>query len=88
MALLGLFCPFTSLRRTTGEIDIIEFVNNVPNNLMALHTSPGCTVAGADETGTLISSDCGVGNIQTQISIFTDRALGQRRHDWLYRRCN
>ena len=43
-----------------GEIDIIEFVNNLANNEVTLHTSPGCTVAGADETGTLVSSDCGV----------------------------
>lgn len=43
-----------------GEIDIIEFTNNVPNNLMALHTSPGCSVAGASESGTLLSADCGI----------------------------
>jgi hypothetical protein len=43
-----------------GEIDIIEYTNTVPNNLMALHTTAGCTVAGADQTGTLVTSDCGV----------------------------
>ncbi|KAK5167026.1 uncharacterized protein LTR77_007755 [Saxophila tyrrhenica] len=44
----------------SGEIDIIEYTNNVPNNLMALHTTPGCSIAGAGQTGTLISADCGI----------------------------
>lgn len=44
-----------------GEIDIIEYVNNGANNLMALHSSPNCTVAGANELGTLLTSDCGAG---------------------------
>jgi hypothetical protein len=36
----------------TGEIDIIEGVNNVAPNLMTLHTSPGCTQpAGKTMTG-------------------------------------
>ena len=43
---------------SNGEIDIIEGVNDATNNLMSLHTSPGCTIAGANETGTLQSSDC------------------------------
>ncbi|KAK5713389.1 hypothetical protein LTR17_017570 [Elasticomyces elasticus] len=46
-----------------GEIDIIEFTNNLPNNLMALHTAESannCTVAGADQSGTLLTSNCAV----------------------------
>ncbi|WPH02646.1 Hypothetical protein R9X50_00551100 [Acrodontium crateriforme] len=42
-----------------GEIDIIEFSNTLHNNIMAMHTSPGCSVAGADQSGTLITNDCG-----------------------------
>ncbi|KAK5139934.1 hypothetical protein LTR32_007114, partial [Rachicladosporium monterosium] len=43
-----------------GEIDIIECTNNLPNNLMALHTAetPDCTVAGADQSGTLLTANC------------------------------
>ncbi|KAK3075046.1 hypothetical protein LTR53_002017 [Teratosphaeriaceae sp. CCFEE 6253] len=43
-----------------GEIDIIEFTNNLPNNLMALHTSesPNCTVAGSGQSGTLLTANC------------------------------
>ncbi|KAK0328260.1 hypothetical protein LTR54_001947 [Friedmanniomyces endolithicus] len=43
-----------------GEIDIIECTNNLPNNLMALHTAetPDCTVAGADQSGTLLTAKC------------------------------
>ncbi|KAK0361841.1 hypothetical protein LTR02_016854 [Friedmanniomyces endolithicus] len=43
-----------------GEIDIIETTNNLPNNLMALHTAetPDCTVAGADQSGTLLTANC------------------------------
>lgn len=43
---------------TTGEIDIIEYTNNGPSNLMALHTLPGCSIAGADMTGQLEWNDC------------------------------
>ncbi|SMR42338.1 unnamed protein product [Zymoseptoria tritici ST99CH_1E4] len=42
-----------------GEIDIIEYINDSGDNLMALHTAPGCTVAGAGQTGTLLTNDCG-----------------------------
>jgi hypothetical protein len=48
-----------------GEIDIIEYTNNLANNLMALHTSDtlqNCTVAGSGQTGTLLTNDCGVSN--------------------------
>ena len=47
-------------RHRTGEVDIIEFVNDAESNLVSLHTLPGCSIAGAEETGTLLSSDCGV----------------------------
>ena len=42
------------------EIDMIEFVNKGPNNLIALHSSPDCTIAGADQSGTLLTNDCSV----------------------------
>ncbi|KKY17376.1 hypothetical protein UCRPC4_g05620 [Phaeomoniella chlamydospora] len=43
---------------TNGEIDIIEGVNSATTNLMSLHTSPNCTIAGANQLGTLQTSDC------------------------------
>ena len=55
--------PLSRLSLTLlGEIDIIEFTNNLPNNLMALHASqsPNCTVAGADQSGTLLTANCAV----------------------------
>ena len=46
----------------TGEIDIIEMTNSLPNNVMSLHTSatPDCTIAGSNMTGTLLTNDCAV----------------------------
>jgi hypothetical protein len=41
-----------------GEIDIIEGVNSNTNNLMAAHTSPGCTINGQNQLGTFQSEDC------------------------------
>ncbi|KAK3051804.1 hypothetical protein LTR09_007104 [Extremus antarcticus] len=55
-----------------GEIDIIEYTNNVPNNLMALHTTPGCSIAGAGETGTLVAADCGINGGITGCTVVTD----------------
>ncbi|KAI7578155.1 putative endo-1,3(4)-beta-glucanase, partial [Hortaea werneckii] len=48
----------------TGEIDIIEYQNTLPNNVMALHTTstPNCSIAGSGQTGTLLTSDCGLGD--------------------------
>lgn len=43
---------------SNGEIDIIEGVNTNTQNLMSLHTSDNCTVAGTNETGTLQTSNC------------------------------
>lgn len=43
---------------TNGEIDIIEGVNSGTINLMSLHTSPDCTIAGDPELGVLQSSNC------------------------------
>ena len=31
---------------TSGEIDIIEYVNKQPNDLMTLHTNAGCSITG------------------------------------------
>lgn len=42
-----------------GEVDLIEFVNDTPNVLMAMHTAPNCTIAGSGQTGTCISSTHG-----------------------------
>lgn len=46
-----------------GEIDIIEFQNNLQDNIVAMHTSssPNCSIAGSDQLGTLLTSDCAVG---------------------------
>ena len=41
-----------------GEIDVIEGVNSNTNNLMSLHTSDNCTMAGANETGILETNNC------------------------------
>ncbi|KAA6410314.1 MAG: putative endo-1,3(4)-beta-glucanase [Lasallia pustulata] len=43
---------------SSGEIDIIEGVNSASRNLMSLHTSPNCTIAGDAELGTLQSNNC------------------------------
>lgn len=47
-----------------GEIDIVEFTNNGPSNLMTMHTLPECSIAGADMTGQLDYNDCNVSSIQ------------------------
>ncbi|RMY05108.1 hypothetical protein D0867_10126 [Hortaea werneckii] len=54
----------TGIWPQTGEIDIIEYQNTLPNNVMALHTTstPNCSVAGSGQTGTLLTSDCGLGD--------------------------
>ena len=42
-----------------GEIDIIEGINLMTNNQMALHTVPGCTKAPNNtQTGTTLETDC------------------------------
>ena len=41
-----------------GEIDIIEGVNVDPVNWATLHTTDNCTVAGVNQTGTLLTNDC------------------------------
>ncbi|KAK3636418.1 hypothetical protein LTR56_014205 [Elasticomyces elasticus] len=50
--LLGPWWPYT------GEIDIIEGVNNRLDNGVALHTSPGCQINGADQTADFKSYNC------------------------------
>ncbi|OCH87773.1 glycoside hydrolase family 16 protein [Obba rivulosa] len=44
-----------------GEIDIIEAINVMPNNQMALHTTQGCIhTTPPDQTGNSIFADCGI----------------------------
>ncbi|KAK5200986.1 hypothetical protein LTR16_004218, partial [Cryomyces antarcticus] len=43
---------------SNGEIDIIEGVNTNTANLMSLHSSPNCTIAGSGQSGTLEQSNC------------------------------
>ena len=45
-----------------GEIDIIEGVNNQPNNSMTLHTTAGCSIQPTGFTGHLDTPDCDVNN--------------------------
>nr|OQO30021.1 hypothetical protein B0A51_01919 [Rachicladosporium sp. CCFEE 5018] len=61
---------------STGEIDIIETTNSVPGNLMSLHTtaSPGCTVAGSNQTGTLLTNDCAFANSYTGCAVSDTKA--------------
>ena len=41
-----------------GEIDMIESANQATENLISLHTSENCTVAGSGQTGILVTNDC------------------------------
>ncbi|KAK5725076.1 hypothetical protein LTR17_013275 [Elasticomyces elasticus] len=50
--LLGPWWPYT------GEIDIIEGVNNRLDNTVAMHTSPGCQINGAGQTADFKTSNC------------------------------
>ncbi|KAK3113280.1 hypothetical protein LTR53_009564, partial [Teratosphaeriaceae sp. CCFEE 6253] len=43
---------------SNGEIDIIEGVNTDLSDSVSLHTSPGCTINGAGQTGTFQTSNC------------------------------
>ncbi|KIK53744.1 glycoside hydrolase family 16 protein [Collybiopsis luxurians FD-317 M1] len=45
-----------------GEIDIIEGINSLSQNQMALHTTPGCNlVANSTQTGHTVETDCSTG---------------------------
>ncbi|KAH7924694.1 glycoside hydrolase family 16 protein [Leucogyrophana mollusca] len=41
-----------------GEIDIIEAINVMGNNQMAIHTTSGCTHGSQNQLGTTIGTDC------------------------------
>lgn len=42
--------------------DIIEAINLMPNNQMALHTTAGCTHGAVAQTGSNIDLDCSQGS--------------------------
>lgn len=54
---------------STGEIDIVEFTNTGAANLMALHTLPGCSIAGSNMTGQLDYNDCNQGDAYTGCAV-------------------
>jgi hypothetical protein len=56
-----------------SEIDTFEGVNLVTNNQMGLHTNPGCTVTGQQQSSTLLNStDCSNLDNSNQGCITTD----------------
>ncbi|KAF2149354.1 glycoside hydrolase family 16 protein [Myriangium duriaei CBS 260.36] len=44
----------------SGELDVIEGVNNGHTNLISAHTKSGCTISGSGQTATLQTNDCAV----------------------------
>ncbi|PSK54774.1 hypothetical protein B9Z65_3863 [Elsinoe australis] len=44
----------------SGELDVLEGVNNVRTNLISAHTKTGCTIAGSGQTATLQTNNCAV----------------------------
>lgn len=62
---------------TSGEIDIIEGVNDQDATSVTLHTSPGCTITneGTDPTTDLEGTDCGAGNGNTGCGQRTNNPL-------------
>ena len=59
-----------------GEIDIIEGVNLMTYNQMALHTLDGCLAAtGTDETGTSGGNNCSVAAGCTVVRVLSSRAM-------------
>ena len=52
----------------SGEIDIVEGANQAAENLMSLHTTKNCTVAGSGESGTLITNNCFVDAVDQPIN--------------------
>lgn len=41
-----------------GEVDIMEGINLMTNNQMALHTTPGCMQTPGEQTGATLETDC------------------------------
>jgi hypothetical protein len=62
----------------SGEIDIIEGVNDQATDSVTLHTSSGCTMqsTGALSSSKLASGDCGAGNGNTGCSTSTTNKAG------------
>jgi hypothetical protein len=55
---------------TAGEIDILEYTNDMPYNAMTLHTAPGCTVDNATSfASSLQSANCNTDSGATGCSI-------------------
>lgn len=61
----------------SGEIDIIEGVNDQASTDITLHTGPGCTITneGTDPTTELVGTDCGAGNGNTGCGQQTSNTL-------------
>jgi hypothetical protein len=53
-----------------GEIDIIEYNGTFSPNTMSLHTSPGCTIGGSGQSGTLMLNDCNVCGTEPATEVF------------------
>lgn len=57
---------------SSGEIDIIEGVNDMTSDTVTLHTSAGCTIEGSgSKSATLANSNCNTGNGGTGCGIST-----------------
>lgn len=70
---------------TTGEIDILEGVNDQGPNQMTLHTDEGCKVPSRrEQSGTSLTNDCNVhvtNNIGCGVKDRDDRSFGRSFND-------